>query len=219
MPTNSAEAPPWPQRRARVPPPPTPHPPHPLPYPHARAHAPDDATSSPPQHYTPHAEGARLALPSCGCRACPGEGRGLPCLGGCFTRPLPSAVSLSGGCSQVVSRGIRLIPAPRGSNLRSRVNPQAATHCWPPNRGFNPKLRPALSRVNLHSTSKLHRAFPGPGRAFQARRAGGKSAPHNSIQLKSLAEAGSAQPAPPPAGLNATAAVTIIAPTRHIGVV
>ena len=72
------------KRRCRCHLPLSPHTPHPLPYPHAHAHAPDRnrpssagrGTSTPPASDrrcspTPQAEGAGLALPRCGCRACP----------------------------------------------------------------------------------------------------------------------------------------------------
>ena len=78
----------------------------------------------------------------CGCRACPA----------CFIHPHRGPFSLSGGCSEVVSLGTRLVAAPRSSSPRSRLNPQAAPSPVAPQPG---------------STAKLHRA---PATRSQARR-------------------------------------------------
>ena len=113
------------------------------------------------------------------------EGAGRALLpGGCFIHPLRGAFSLSGGCSEVVSRGIRFVAASRGSNPRSRFNPQAAPRCSALNRGSNP----SCAQPRRHSTSTQPQSCTEPSRAPesrpQARRSREKNAQHNSIQIK-----------------------------------
>ena len=171
----------------------SPNPHHPLPYPHAHPHAPAIALHAQPGPRSSSHPNLRCspAAAGCGCRACPAKVwvQSLPrrrpgARPACFAHPLRGAFSLSGGCSPVVSRGIRSVAAPRGSIPQSRVNPQAAPSCCPQNPRFKSKLRPLLPPFNLHSTSKLHRAFPAPGHALPGTEGQEKSATDNSIQLK-----------------------------------
>ena len=80
-----------------------------------------------------------------------------PVPGRCSAPPSSDLTPLSGGCPAVVSRGIRLVPATRGSNPRLRNNPQPATPSRWPDEKTTPKLRPIPSRINRESTSNLFR--------------------------------------------------------------
>ena len=147
------QAPP-PQARpaSLVPPPPTPHLPHPLLYPHAHPHA--------PAHATPALPTRRLAALPC-------------CLEVVSHPPLRGPgpyLRRALGCSEVVSRGIRVIPAPRGSNPRSRFNVQAAPRFGPQNSGSNP----SCTQPHRHSTSIQPPSCTGHGRRVPRHGGAGK---------------------------------------------
>ena len=157
------QAPP-PQARpaSLVPPPPTPHLPHPLLYPHAHPHA--------PAHATPALPTRRLAALPC-------------CLEVVSHPPLRGPgpyLRRALGCSEVVSRGIRVIPAPRGSNPRSRFNVQAAPRFGPQNSGSNP----SCTQPHRHSTSIQPPSCTGHGRRVPRHGGAGKKT-LSTIQIKS----------------------------------
>ena len=143
MPRNGVGRVATPPRAAIRPYPPTPPTPYPTPMP-TRTRPPAIVLPAEAGTSTPRASNSR-------CSPTPqGVGAGLALLpGGCFAHPLPSAFSLSGGCFQVVSSGIRLVAAPRGSNPPSRFNPQAAPLCGPHIRDSNP----SCAHPRRHSTS------------------------------------------------------------------
>ena len=88
--------------------------------------------------------------------AYPAALRTLP--GGCFARPLRGPLSLSGGCSSVVSRGTRFVAAPRGSNPPSRNNPQAGlSPRWP-----DEKTSPTWPRSTRGTTANQPQSCFGP---------------------------------------------------------
>ncbi len=90
--------------------------------------------------------------------------------GGCFAPPSPEPCSLPGGCSAVVSRGIRLLSAPRGSNPPSRNNLQPATLSQRPEQKLESKLRPNPTRNNRGTTSNLFRRSTASPQARKARK-------------------------------------------------
>ena len=59
-----------------------------------------------------------------------------------------------------------------------------------PKSRFESKLRPAPSPVNLHSTSKLHRAIPGPGHALPGTGGPGKKSEERNQTNRIAARAG-----------------------------
>ena len=151
-----------------VPPPPSPNPCHPLPCPPMRT---DRKLSSPFEGPT-SAEAQRRKL----------RVQGLPCPravpGSYFIHPLRrpgSYLRRALGCSCVVSRGIRFVAASRGSNPRSRFNPQAATRSRRQNHGSNPSCAASCrdsTAIQPQSCTGRSRA---PDRRSQARQAGEKT--------------------------------------------
>ena len=104
-----------------------------------------------PQHRTLRVQGSPCQ--GVGAEPAPAKAGGLPC---CLEvvsrpplrRPRPYLRRVP-GCSPVVSYGIRLIAAPRGSNPRSHNNPQAGPPLPTAGRRDESKLRPTPSRLNL----------------------------------------------------------------------
>ena len=122
--------------------------------------------------------------------ALPPQGVGAPLLGrrcrlallpgGCFIRPFQRPrpyLRRALGCFPVVWSGIRVVAAPRGSNPPSRFNPQAALRVPAAKTAVRIQAAPIpVCDSAADSTSKLHRAFLGPGDAHpQVRQAGEKT--------------------------------------------
>ena len=115
------------------------NPSHPLPYPHAHPPAPDRTP-------TPPADARQRAAT-------------VP--GGCFTPPFLAPfpyLQIPAGCSPVVSRPIRLLSAPSGSNPRPRYNPQAAPPLARPFEGTNPSCaQPCRATTSIQPQSCIGR--------------------------------------------------------------
>ena len=195
-----------------------PHPPHPLPYPYAHPHAraahPEPVegrerrADAPRRSTTPHAEGAGLALPRCGCRACPAL---FP-----FVDFAPFSTEAVGARSARAWQ-IRLVPLCR--------------HFRRPHPGRRRPVRVVPGRYDLSPFVDLSVA-PQTQSAPRFSRHGPPEKARSTIQCNSIpwAKPGASRPSMPRvrprpslrpaafAGLNAAFAVTIIAPNRRTGV-
>ena len=98
--------------------------------------------------------------------------RWLTRLAACFAPPLRSPCFLSGGCSEVVSLGICLIAAPRGSNPPLRFNLQPATRSDAQNHGS----KPSCAAPRRHSTSTQPQSCTGLGSGGPRHGPAGKNA-------------------------------------------
>ena len=106
-----------------------------------------------------------LPLPSQGV----GTGLALRCSAHPLHRPGPY-LRRALGCSEVVSRGTRSVAAPRGSNPRSRVNPQGATRSRRQHRGSSP----SCAQPRRNSTSIQPQSCAGHGRRVPRHGGAGK---------------------------------------------
>ena len=116
--------------------------------------------------------------------------QGLPCPpavpGGCFICPSerPGAyLRRALGCFPVVSRGIRFVAAPRGSNPRSRNNLQAGPHLRWPDENTNPSY--AVSCRD--STSIQPQSCTGDGEALPGTDELGKNAKNGTNRIEPTA--------------------------------
>ena len=101
--------------------------------------------------------------------------------GGCFIHPHRGPCSLSGGCSPVVSSGIRVISAPRGSNPPSRNNPQAGLPRRRPHKNTIPSCPPSRSGTTANQPQSCFGTPPRDPRHGTA----GKTRELNSMQCNS----------------------------------
>ena len=141
---------------------------------------------------TPQGVGAELAL---------------PLTGGCSTRPLRGAFSLSGGCSQVVPHGIRFVGARRGSNPCSphfRASTSKLRRIVSPKTAISIQAAPSHAAIQPRFNLKAAPSLPRPRRAVPRHGRPGEKT-RGTIQLNSNrphpgfvvpAEAGTSSPQP-----------------------